>query len=93
MIMGEQSVKELYQKQIQEVENKKVQIEKEIDDLKKECRILRNNIRKIRTELLTKTDIGNNSQESTSDRGQYCPNCGNYAGDDIFCRKCGTRIK
>lgn len=65
MIMGEQSVKELYQKQIQEVENKKVQIEKEIDDLKKECRILRNNIRKIRTELLTKTDIGNSSQEST----------------------------
>ena len=33
--MGEQSVKELYQKQIQEAENKKVLVEKEIDDVKR----------------------------------------------------------
>ena len=50
--MGEQSVKEFYQKQIQEAENKKVLVEKEIDDVKRKCRILRDNIRRIRTELL-----------------------------------------
>ena len=87
--MGEQSVKELYQKQIQEAENKKVLVEKEIDDVKRKCRILRDNIRRIRTELLTETDIG----KSDSEGNQYCQNCGSYAGDDIFCRKCGTRIK
>ena len=91
--MGEQSVKEFYQKQIQEAENKKVLLEKEIDDVKRKCRILRDNIRKIRTELLTESDIGNSRLESDSEGNQYCPNCGNYAGDDIFCRKCGTRIK
>ena len=56
--MGEQSVKELYQKKIQEAENKKELVENEIEDLKKKCRILRDNIRRIRTELLTETDIG-----------------------------------
>lgn len=89
--MGEQSVKELYQKKMQESENKKELVENEIEDLKKKCRILRDNIRRIRTELLTETDtdIG----KSDSEGNQYCPNCGSYAGDDIFCRKCGTRIK
>ena len=44
--MGEQSVKELYQKQIQEAENKKVLVEKEIDDVKRKCRILRDKYQK-----------------------------------------------
>lgn len=64
--MGEQSVKELYQKQIQEAENKKELVENEIEDLKKKCRILRDNIRRIRTELLTETDIGKVIQKGTS---------------------------
>ena len=47
--MGEQSVKDLYQKQIKEAEEKKALAEKEIDNLRQKCRILRDNIRKIRT--------------------------------------------
>lgn len=91
--MGEQSVKDLYQKQIMEAEDKKVLAEKEIDDLRQKCRILKENIRKIRTDLVMKNDTGRNHQENGSEKNQYCPKCGNYAGDDIFCRKCGTRIK
>lgn len=91
--MGEQSVKDLYKKQIQEAEDKKALVEEEIDDLKQKCRILRENIRKIRTELMMGNDIVSNNQETEPEKNQYCPNCGNYAGDDIFCRKCGTRIK
>lgn len=91
--MGEQSVKDLYQKQIKEAEEKKALAEKEIDNLRQKCRILRDNIRKIRTELVMENDVGRNYQETEPEKYQYCPNCGNYAGDDIFCRKCGTRIK
>lgn len=91
--MDEQSIKDLYKKQIQEAEDKKVLVEEEIDDLKQKCGILRENIRKIRTELMAGKDIGRNNQETEPEKNQYCPNCGNYAGDDSFCRKCGTRIK
>ncbi len=94
---------EIYRKKIQE-EERRIEGEKsQIATIERRCEELHNKIMMVRGNILTENNVayqGSCMQESinksTNEKTKinaYCPRCGHYAGDDIFCRKCGTKVK
>lgn len=105
--MKEPEVIEEYRWKISEEEKKIEQEKNEINMIEKNCKNLRNQIAAIRERILSENDISyqgpyaqkTHQEEKTKNAPQnegenkYCPRCGNYVGDDMFCRKCGTKVK
>lgn len=96
-----------YRRKISEEEEKIQQEKAAVNVIEKRCEDLRNQIAVIREKILSENDISyqgpyvqkphpeektkNNTQNDGENK--YCPRCGNYVGDDMFCRKCGTKVK
>ncbi|MDO4602252.1 MAG: hypothetical protein Q4B37_08285 [Eubacteriales bacterium] len=105
--MREPEVIEEYRRKISE-EEKKIQQEKTaVSVIEKRCEDLRSQIVAIREKILSENDIAYQgpyvqktyqeekmkSNPQNGGENKYCPRCGNYVGDDTFCRKCGTKVK
>lgn len=98
---------EEYRRKISEEEEKIQQEKNEVSAIEERCDNLRNQIAVIREKILSENDISYqgpyvqkaHQEEKTYNAPQndgenkYCPRCGNYVGDDMFCRKCGTKVK
>lgn len=105
--MNEPEIIEEYRRKISEEEEKIQQEKREVTSIEKRCENLRNQIALIREKIFLENDISyqgpyiqkSHQEEKTqknlqNDSGnKYCPRCGNYVGDDTFCRKCGTKVK